>query len=94
MFRRCDDATEAQETPIGWLPAPGDLDTTGLQMDAEDLDLLLQVDAPEPWAREMPQLEEHYARFGNRLPAELSAQLATLREAARGLSLRHAEGAR
>ena len=28
---------------------------------------------------EMPQFEEHYARFGDRLPAELAAQLATMR---------------
>ena len=28
---------------------------------------------------ELPQFEEHYARFGDRLPAELAAQLATMR---------------
>ena len=29
---------------------------------------------------EMPQFEEHYARFGDRLPAELAEQLATSRQ--------------
>jgi phosphoenolpyruvate carboxykinase (GTP) len=78
MFRRCDGEAEAEETAIGLLPAPGDLDTTGLEMPAEDLVELLRVDAAA-YVLEMPQFEEHYARFGDRLPAELAAQLATLR---------------
>jgi phosphoenolpyruvate carboxykinase (GTP) len=77
MFRRCEGEGEAQETPIGWLPAPDDLDTTGLEMPAEDLVELLRVDGPAIVA-EMPQFEEHYARFGDRLPTELAGQLATL----------------
>ncbi len=79
MFRRCDGATEAEETPIGWLPRPDDLDTSGLEMPAGALAELLRVDGSAIVA-EMPQLEEHYARFGDRLPAELAAHLATLRE--------------
>ena len=78
MFRRCDGEAEAEETAIGLLPAPGDLDTTGLEMSDEDLAELLRVDGPAIVA-EMPQFEEHYARFGDRLPAELAAQLATMR---------------
>jgi len=77
MFRRCDGDATARETPIGWLPAPGDLDTTGLDVTVDDLVELLRVDAPA-WAREVPQLEEHYARFGDRLPPELAEHLATL----------------
>ena len=79
MFRRCDGEAKAEETPIGLLPAPGDLDTTRLEISAEDLAELLRVDGPTILA-EMPQFEEHYARFGDRLPAELAAQLATLGE--------------
>ena len=78
MFRRCDGEAGARETPIGLLPVPEDLDTTGLDIGAEDLAELLRVDAPTI-LQEMPQLEEHYARFGDRLPAELTAQLARLR---------------
>jgi phosphoenolpyruvate carboxykinase (GTP) len=78
MFRRCDGDAEAEETAIGLLPAPGDLDTTGLEMPAEDLVELLRVDVAA-YVLEMPQFEEHYARFGDRLPAELANQLATLR---------------
>jgi phosphoenolpyruvate carboxykinase (GTP) len=78
MFRRCDGEAEAEETPIGWLPAPDDLDTTGLAMPAEDLAELLRVDGPTILL-EMPQFEEHYARFGDRLPTELAGHLATLK---------------
>ena len=78
MFRRCDGAAGAVDTPIGWLPAPEDLDTTGLQMRDGDLEELLRVDCPTILA-EMPQFEEHYARFGDRLPAALAQQLATMR---------------
>jgi GTP-dependent phosphoenolpyruvate carboxykinase len=46
-------------------------------MPAEDLVELLRVDGPAIVA-EMPQFEEHYARFGDRLPTELAGQLATL----------------
>ncbi len=78
MFRRCDGEATAVETPLGLLPAPGDLDTTGLEISAQDLADLLRVDGPAVVA-ELPQLEEHYARFGDRLPPELAEQLATLR---------------
>ena len=77
MFRRCDGEGEVEETPIGLLPAPGDLDTTGLAMQAGDLAELLRVDRQAILA-EMPQFLEHYARFGDRLPAELAEQLATM----------------
>jgi phosphoenolpyruvate carboxykinase (GTP) len=78
LFRRCEGEADAVETPIGWLPAPGDLDMEGLEMPAENLAELLRVDVPA-WARELPQVREHFMRFGDRLPPELAEQLTTLR---------------
>jgi len=78
IFRRCDGEVDARETPIGRLPAPEDLDTTGLEMRDGDLEELLRVDGPAILA-EMSQFEDHYARFGDRLPPELAAQLETMR---------------
>jgi phosphoenolpyruvate carboxykinase (GTP) len=78
IFERCDDAARAVETPIGFLPEPGDLDTRGLAIRPQDLAELLHVDGPAISA-EMPQLEEHYARFGDRLPAALRVELDRLR---------------
>jgi phosphoenolpyruvate carboxykinase (GTP) len=79
MFRRCDGEVEARDTPIGWMPSPHDLDTTGLTMRDGDLAELLRVDGPTILA-EMPQFEDHFARFGDRLPAELEEQLIRLRQ--------------
>jgi phosphoenolpyruvate carboxykinase (GTP) len=38
---------------------------------------LLDVDS-EAWKQQLPQMHEHYARFGGRLPAEMRAQLEEL----------------
>ena len=40
---------------------------------------LLAVD-PEAWKTQMPQVEEHLARFGDRLPPELQAELRALEQ--------------
>jgi phosphoenolpyruvate carboxykinase (GTP) len=79
MFRRCDGEAGAEATPIGLLPSPDDLDTTGLAMPAGDLEELLRVDGPTI-LEEMPQLAGHFAQFGDRLPPELAEQLMTLNE--------------
>jgi phosphoenolpyruvate carboxykinase (GTP) len=66
---------EAEKTPIGWLPRPGDLDTTGLSIPAGALKEALRVDAQE-WLGALDDLETFYKGFGTRLPAEIARQLA------------------
>jgi phosphoenolpyruvate carboxykinase (GTP) len=78
IFRRCDGAAEAVETPIGLVPAPGALDVDGLDVSAEQLGELLAVDVEKVKA-ELPQVEEHLARFGDDLPAPVRAQLEALK---------------
>jgi phosphoenolpyruvate carboxykinase (GTP) len=77
VFRRCAGDADAHETAIGLVPAPGDLYTGGLDIAAEDLDKVLTVDA-EQVREQLPQLKEHLAIFGDRLPQELRDQLAAL----------------
>ena len=77
VFRRCDDEADAVETPIGLVPASGGLDTEGLDMSADDLASLLEVD-PEDWKAELPLIHEHFATFGDRLPQQLREQLDAL----------------
>jgi phosphoenolpyruvate carboxykinase (GTP) len=77
VFRRCEGTGEATETPIGLLPAPGALNTEGLDVDAADIAELLRVDAEE-WKAELPAIHEHFATFGARLPQELAAQVEAL----------------
>ncbi len=79
IFRRCDGAAEARETPIGLLPADGDLNTDGLDIDPSDLAKVLEVDAEE-LRQQLPQVREHLARFGDSLPDELRAQMDALAE--------------
>jgi phosphoenolpyruvate carboxykinase (GTP) len=77
VFGRCAGTAEARETPIGLLPAEGALDVTGLDVSAEDLAELLRVDDAE-WRDELPAIHEHFAQFGDKLPAQLREQLAAL----------------
>ena len=80
IFGRCSGENDAVETPIGFLPAPGAIDTRSLNVTAADLSALLSVD-PAAWAQEAGAIEEHYARFGSKLPDALAAQLKRLKKA-------------
>jgi phosphoenolpyruvate carboxykinase (GTP) len=77
IFRRCDDAAPALDTPIGRLPAPGALNVEGTDVTREDLEQLFAVDRDE-WLDELPPIREHLATFGDRLPRELLGQLEAL----------------
>jgi phosphoenolpyruvate carboxykinase (GTP) len=77
VFRRCENAAEAVETPIGNVPAPGAIDRDGLDVSEEDIAELLRVDSEE-WKIELPAIRQHLARFGEHLPEELRAQLKDL----------------
>ena len=77
IFRRCEGTADAVPTPIGNVPAFGALNTNGLNIPAEDLAELFQVNYAE-WRSELPSLREHFARFGEQLPATLRAQLDAL----------------
>jgi phosphoenolpyruvate carboxykinase (GTP) len=79
VFRRCDDEADAVETPIGLVPAPRAIDTTGLDLRDDDLAELLKVD-PDEWRAQLPQIHQHFAQFGDRLPKEMRAQLDALEE--------------
>src|SRR4051794_9766021 len=74
VFERVDGTAGAVETPIGYLPGESDLDLSGLDVSAEDLHELLSVDA-DGWKSAVPQIREHFAQFGDRLPAQLSLAL-------------------
>ncbi len=81
IFRRCEGKAEAIETPIGFVPPVGEggIETDGLDLPEGTMDKLLAVD-PECWREQLPQIHEHYGKFGDRLPDELRAQLAELEQ--------------
>ena len=68
---------QAVETPIGYLPAPGAIDTNGLDVTDEQIAELLNVNVEE-WLNEIESIQEHYARFEETLPEALSDELAAL----------------
>jgi phosphoenolpyruvate carboxykinase (GTP) len=77
IFERTDNAADAVDTAIGRLPTVSSLDTSGLDLDDDDLETLLSVDAAG-WHAAIPQIREHYAQFGDRLPAQLAMAVDTL----------------
>ena len=77
VFRRCNDQGETVETPIGLVPAAGELDTEGLDLSEKDLQTLLTVDE-DKLKSEIEQVKEHLAKFGDDLPQEIRGQLEQL----------------
>ena len=77
VFERVDGTADAIDTPIGKLPTKDALDLDGLEIDQADLDTLLSVDIAG-WTTAIPQIREHYARFGERLPAVLNVEVDAL----------------
>ncbi len=74
IFRRCEGTAEGVETPIGFVPAAHDLKLDGLDISPSALADLLAVDEAAVRA-EMPQVEEHLAKFGDDLPPTLRQEL-------------------
>jgi phosphoenolpyruvate carboxykinase (GTP) len=81
IFRRCEGRAEAIETAIGLVPpvGQGGIETAGLDVSAEAMASLLEVDS-EGWEQQLPQMREHFRGFGEKLPAELQAQLDALEQ--------------
>ena len=79
IFRRLEGSAEAVDEPIGHLPAPGALNVARLKITPEAVEELLRVDRVA-WAAELPLLREHFATFGDHLPAVLMEQLDALEQ--------------
>jgi phosphoenolpyruvate carboxykinase (GTP) len=77
VVERIEGGGDAVETPIGFVPAPGAIDSDGLDVDDATMTKLLAVDA-DSWRQEIPLVEEHYESLGERLPAELREELREL----------------
>jgi phosphoenolpyruvate carboxykinase (GTP) len=77
ICRRLEGEAGATDTPIGAVPRAEDLDLRGLDATPEQVASALRVDVDE-WRAELPTMHEHLAEFGDRLPAALREELATL----------------
>ena len=77
IVERVSGTGEAVETPIGYLPTAGAIDTSGLDVTDDQMAELLNVNVEE-WLNEIESIREHYARFEETLPEALSDELAAL----------------
>lgn len=77
ILKRCEETVDADETAIGYVPKPEDINLEGCGVDKETLKGLLNVDT-ETWKKEAEGIKEFYKKFGDRLPKELNEELAAL----------------
>jgi phosphoenolpyruvate carboxykinase (GTP) len=77
VAERCDERGGVEKTPIGLVPSEGAIDTSGLDLQSGAMEQLLAVD-PQEWRAQLPQMRDHFATFGDKLPDELERQLDAL----------------
>ena len=80
ILKRCDGEVDAQETAIGYVPYAKDINIEGLEgeVSLDSLESILDVDK-SLWETEADGIAEFYSKFGDKLPAELSEELETLK---------------
>ncbi len=75
IVERVEGTAQANETPIGHVPAEGALDLSGLEeVTPEKLAKALAVD-PDEWKAELPLIEEWFATIGDKTPSTLLTEL-------------------
>ena len=80
IVRRAAGQVEAIDGVTGRYPPFEDFNLEGLdEVDEAAWNKLFAID-PEAWAAEMDSTEEYLAQFGDKVPAEITAQLAKFRE--------------
>ena len=79
IMKRCWGEVDAEETAIGYQPKVEDIDLEGTDVSADTLRELLGVDV-ELWKQEVAGVKDFYATFGDKVPATLLEQLATLEQ--------------
>jgi len=80
IFERLEGKADAQKTAIGLLPATSSLDIGGLNISSDDLGAITSLDTAG-WREAVPQIREHFAVFGDRLPEKLHDSLNSLESA-------------
>ena len=76
---RLENEAEGIDSPVGVLPNREDLPLDGLEISEHDLEALFDVDKGS-WLAECDLTEEYFSQFDGRVPAELQAELADLKQ--------------
>ena len=76
---RLENEAEGIDSPVGVLPNREDLPLDGLEISEQDLEALFDVDKGS-WLAECDLTEEYFSQFDGRVPPELQAELADLKQ--------------
>lgn len=79
ILKRCENEVPANDSKIGYLPFPRDINISGLSLSKEALEGLIEID-DELWKDEIVQIEEFYSKFEGNLPSELLKELKNLKD--------------
>ncbi|MGO1539713.1 MAG: phosphoenolpyruvate carboxykinase (GTP) [Leucobacter sp.] len=79
VIRRIDGDVVGRETPVGIVPAGGELNLDGIHVAPDDLEELFSIDQ-DSWLAEADLTEDFFSQFGDRVPEQLTEQLELLRE--------------
>ncbi len=79
ICERVENKVSAVETALGFIPKKEDLDTTGLNISDADMDELLRVDKIAS-KNEIPDIEEFFAKFADRMPRKILEQLQRIKQ--------------
>ena len=74
VIKRCTAQIGADDSAIGYLPKPSDLNLKGVDVSESTMKELLAV-APAAWRKETAEMREYLKEFGARAPEEMSAEL-------------------
>ncbi|HEV7420380.1 MAG TPA: phosphoenolpyruvate carboxykinase (GTP) [Mycobacterium sp.] len=77
-IERIEHQADGKTTPIGIVPTAADLDLSGLDVDAADVDEALAVNAAE-WRKELPLIEEWFEFVGEKLPTGIKDEFDALK---------------
>ncbi|MBF8260368.1 MAG: Phosphoenolpyruvate carboxykinase (GTP), partial [Actinobacteria bacterium] len=70
IIKRCSGGANAVETPLGNMPDPNQFDDGALSLPKESLRELFAIDG-EGWKHAIRSQAEFFAKFGDRMPAEI-----------------------
>ncbi|MCH7478876.1 MAG: phosphoenolpyruvate carboxykinase (GTP) [SAR324 cluster bacterium] len=78
ILARCEGTGEAVQTPIGYLPAQGAIDVSGLDVSPAAMEALTSIN-PQEWLAEIKEIEEYFDKFGERLPPTFRDETARIK---------------
>lgn len=79
IFERTQGKNHAARSPLGYIPAEGALDLSGLSISKEALLELFKIDQ-NAWKKECEGLESYFSLFGHHLPKGISQELSALEQ--------------